>query len=71
MTGYRVGYFAAPVAIAAAVARLQSHTTSNPTSIAQYAAIEAFSMDQAILADMRQTFDGRRQLMVSTLQSIQ
>ena len=70
MTGYRVGYFAAPVAIASAVARLQSHTTSNPTSIAQYAAIEAFTMDQSILDDMRQTFNGRRQLMVSTLRAI-
>ena len=70
MTGYRVGYFAAPEAIASAVARLQSHTTSNPTSIAQYAAIEAFTMDQKVLDDMRQTFDARRKLMVTTLQAI-
>ena len=52
MTGWRIGYLAAPEQIASAISRLQSHTTSNPTSIAQYAAIEAFSMDQTILTEM-------------------
>ena len=70
MTGWRIGYFAAPKPIAAAVSRLQSHTTSNPTSIAQYAAIEAFTMDQAILDDMKATFDRRRKRMIELLESI-
>lgn len=70
MTGWRIGYFAAPASIATAVAQLQSHTTSNPTSIAQYAAIEAFQMDQSVLHGMRQTFNGRRQRMIERLKAI-
>ncbi len=70
MTGWRIGYFAAPAHIATAVARLQSHTTSNPTSIAQYAAIEAFRMDQSILTEMKQTFNARRERMTQYLRDI-
>lgn len=70
MTGWRVGYFAAPTPVAAAVSRLQSHTTSNPTSIAQYAAIEAFSMDQSPLDAVKQTFRKRRDVMVDQLSAI-
>ncbi|MGA0242068.1 MAG: pyridoxal phosphate-dependent aminotransferase [Candidatus Marinamargulisbacteria bacterium] len=70
MTGWRIGYFAAPQPIASAVARLQSHTTSNPTTMAQYAAIEAFTMDQSILDDMRQTFDTRRKIMLDRLNAM-
>ena len=70
MTGWRIGYFAAPKDIASAVARLQSHTTSNPTSIAQYAAIEAYRMDQSILNDMRDVFNSRRLKMIQLLQAI-
>ena len=70
MTGWRIGYFAAPAHIAVAVSRLQSHTTSNPTTVAQYAAIEAFSMDQGVLTDMVDIFDRRRQQMVNLLSDI-
>ena len=70
MTGWRIGYFAAPEQIAAAVARLQSHTTSNPTSIAQYAAIEAFQMDQSVLNEMRETFNKRRKRMIELLNAM-
>ncbi|MEK9727295.1 MAG: pyridoxal phosphate-dependent aminotransferase [Candidatus Margulisiibacteriota bacterium] len=70
MTGWRIGYFAAPEPIAAAVSRLQSHTTSNPTSIAQYAAIEAYRMDQSILDDMKSIFNARREMMIQQLQGI-
>ena len=70
MTGYRIGYFAAPKHVAAAVSRLQSHTTSNPTSIAQYAAIEALTMDQSILNDMFKIFDRRRLYMIQRLSDI-
>ena len=69
MTGWRIGYFAAPKDIASAVARLQSHT-SNPTSIAQYAAIEALTMDQSILNDMFKIFDSRRLYMIQRLSDI-
>jgi aspartate aminotransferase len=71
MTGWRIGYFAAPTQVAQAVSRLQSHTTSNPTSISQYAAIEAFSMDQSVLNPMKAAFSTRRDLMVQTLQGIE
>ncbi len=70
MTGWRIGYFAAPDHIANAVARLQSHTTSNPTSISQYAAIEAFQMDQSELNGMIKTFDRRRARMIELLSDI-
>ncbi len=70
MTGWRIGYFAAPKPVSVAVSRLQSHTTSNPTSIAQYAAIEAFTMNQSILGDMIQKFNVRRELMVDMLSKI-
>ena len=41
MTGWRLGYLLAPQPLVAAVTKLQSQSTSNPTSIAQYAALEA------------------------------
>ena len=70
MTGWRIGYFAAPAEVASAVSRLQSHTTSNPTSIAQYAAIEAFQMDQSILRGMQESFNTRRLKMIQLLNNI-
>jgi aspartate aminotransferase len=70
MTGWRLGYTAAPKAIAEAIDNLQSHTTSNPTTFAQYGALAALKMDQQIVADMRDEFDVRRQYMVGRLQGI-
>ena len=70
MTGWRIGYLLGPEHVVGAISRMQSHTTSNPTSIAQYAAIEALQMDQSILNDMRQIFDRRRQLMIQQLSAI-
>lgn len=70
MTGWRLGYTAAPKAIAEAIDNLQSHTTSNPTTFAQYGAIAALQGDQQIVADMRDEFDVRRQYMLSRLSAI-
>ena len=70
MTGWRLGYTAAPKKIADAIDTIQSHTTSNPTSFAQYGAIAALQGDQQIVADMRDEFDVRRQYMLSRLQGI-
>ncbi len=70
MTGWRLGYTAAPKAIATAIDNIQSHTTSNPTTFAQYGAIAALNGDQQIVADMRDEFDMRRQYMLSRLQGI-
>ncbi|MFZ4595427.1 MAG: aminotransferase class I/II-fold pyridoxal phosphate-dependent enzyme, partial [Verrucomicrobiaceae bacterium] len=70
MTGWRLGYTAAPTAIAEAIDNLQSHTTSNPTTFAQYGAIAALQMDQQIVADMRDEFDVRRQFMLGRLSAV-
>jgi aspartate aminotransferase len=70
MTGWRLGYTAAPRKIADAIDTIQSHTTSNPTSFAQYGAIAALQGDQQIVTDMRDEFDVRRQYMLSRLQAI-
>jgi aspartate aminotransferase len=70
MTGWRLGYTAAPAAIAEAIDNLQSHTTSNPTTFAQYGAIAALQMDQQVVADMRDEFDVRRQFMLGRLSAI-
>jgi len=70
MTGWRLGYTAAPKAIATAIDTIQSHTTSNVTSFAQYGALAALNGDQQIVADMREEFNVRREFMLSRLQAI-
>lgn len=70
MTGWRLGYTAAPKKIADAIDTIQSHTTSNPTTFAQFGAIAALQGDQQIVADMRDEFDVRRQYMLGRLQAI-
>jgi aspartate aminotransferase len=70
MTGWRLGYTAAPKKIADAIDVIQSHTTSNVTTFAQYGALAALQGDQQIVADMRDEFDVRRQYMLSRLQAI-
>lgn len=70
MTGWRLGYTAAPRKIADAIDTIQSHTTSNATTFAQYGAIAALQGDQQIVSDMRDEFDVRRQYMLSRLQNI-
>jgi aspartate aminotransferase len=70
MTGWRLGYLAAPEPIARAIDAIQSHSTSNPCSFAQKGALAALKGDQAPVEDMRAEFDLRRQYMVQRLQSI-
>jgi aspartate/methionine/tyrosine aminotransferase len=70
MTGWRIGYAAAPVAVAKAMADLQSQSTSNPTSIAQAASVEAINGDQASLGIMLAEFDQRRRYMVERLRAM-
>ncbi len=60
MTGWRVGYLAAPKDIAKAIDSFQSHATSNASSISQYATIEALKAPEAEIADMVGVFDKRR-----------
>ncbi|MBO8136570.1 MAG: pyridoxal phosphate-dependent aminotransferase [Desulfotomaculum sp.] len=70
MTGWRIGYAAAPLNIAKAMANLQSHATSNPTSIAQAASIAALSGTQQPVEDMKKEFVKRRDYMLERLLSI-
>ena len=70
MTGWRLGYTAAPEEIAQAISVIQSHTTSNPTTFAQYGAIAALEGDQGMIKDMVEEYDMRRQYMMSRLQKI-
>lgn len=70
MTGWRLGYTAAPPEIAKAIGIVQSHTTSNPTSFAQWGGIAALQGDQNMITDMVEEYDMRRQYMMSRLQGI-
>src|SRR2546423_905205 len=60
MTGWRLGYLAAPEAVAKAVDSIQSHTTANPSSFSQRGALAALKGDQQAVSDMCQAFDMRR-----------
>ncbi len=73
MTGWRIGYIAAPADIAKAVSSMQSHTTSNACSISQYASTTALAdpEGESFIKKMQQVFDERRQYMVKTLQQMQ
>jgi aspartate aminotransferase len=70
MTGWRLGYLAAPDAVVRAVDSIQSHTSSNPSSFSQYGALAALKGDQQPLADMREEFDMRRNYMFDRLSKI-
>ncbi len=70
MTGWRIGYMAAPQKIAKLAARLQSHCTSNPNSVAQAAAVEALEGDQGFVKMMRDEFLKRRDYLLSRIESI-
>ncbi|WP_031516155.1 pyridoxal phosphate-dependent aminotransferase [Desulfofalx alkaliphila] len=70
MTGWRIGYAAAPLEIAKAMANLQSHATSNPTSIAQAASVAALSGSQQPVEEMKVEFIKRRDYMLERLLAI-
>lgn len=70
MTGWRLGYMAAPEAVAKAADNIQSHSTSHPTSFAQRGAIAALKGDQQPLADMRDEFNLRRGYMYDRITKI-
>ena len=67
MTGWRLGYSAAPDAIAKAIRLIQDHTASNATTFAQYGAIEALNGDQSFISDLREEYDFRRQYVFDRL----
>ncbi len=70
MTGWRIGYTASAVDIANIMSNVQSHATSNPNTIAQYAGIEALTGDQSAIEEMRIAFEERKDYMVKTIRQI-
>jgi aspartate aminotransferase len=70
MTGWRIGYALGPADIIGAAAKIQSQSTSNPTSIAQAAALEAIQGPQEDVAMMVGEFAKRRNVVVERLKAI-
>ncbi len=70
MTGWRIGYAAGPKALIRAMTDVQSQVTSNPTSVAQWAAVEALGGPQDEVAPMVREFDRRRRAIVDGLNAI-
>ncbi|MCS6761115.1 MAG: pyridoxal phosphate-dependent aminotransferase [Candidatus Devosia symbiotica] len=67
MTGWRIGYCTGPRPLLAAMTKLQGQSTTNPSSISQWAAVEALNGPQDFLAEWRQVFQDRRDLVVTGL----
>lgn len=67
MTGWRIGYCTGPRPLLAAMTKLQGQSTSNPTSISQWAAVAALDGPQEFLTEWRQVFQARRDLVVKGL----
>jgi aspartate aminotransferase len=67
MTGWRIGYAGGPTQLIKAMATIQSQSTSNPSSISQWAALEALNGPQDFIATNAELFKGRRDLVVSML----
>lgn len=70
MTGWRIGFLAAPKEIASAISRLQSHSTSNPTTFCQMASITALRGRSSQIDKMLQAFSERREIIFTKLSSI-
>jgi aspartate aminotransferase len=67
MTGWRIGYAAGPEPLIKSMAKVMSQTTSNPSSISQWAAVEALNGPQDFIKPNAKLFEGRRDLVVSML----
>ncbi|BAZ20958.1 class III aminotransferase [Kalymmatonema gypsitolerans NIES-4073] len=70
MTGWRIGYLAGPVDLIKATINIQSHSTSNVCTFAQYGAIAALEGSQDCVEEMRQAFAKRREVMFERLNAI-
>jgi len=70
MTGWRIGYSAGPKAVIKAMTKLQSQSTSNPSSISQWASVEALTGPQDAVAGMVSAFSKRREVIVAGLNAI-
>ncbi|MCD5413819.1 MAG: pyridoxal phosphate-dependent aminotransferase [Clostridiales bacterium] len=67
MTGWRIGYTASNKKIAKIISKIQSHSTSNPNTIAQYASVEGIKNSDTSIESMRLSFDERRKYMVKRI----
>ena len=70
MTGWRLGYTAAPKPLADAIDKIQNHTVSNATTFAQYGALAALQGDQTFISDLRDEYDVKRQFVLARLRGI-
>jgi aspartate aminotransferase len=70
MTGWRVGYIAGPVEIVKAMTKIQSHSTSNVCTFAQYGAIAALTSSQDCIEEMVKAFSERRQYILERVRAI-
>ena len=70
MTGWRIGFVAAPLALAKGISKLQGQYTSGPCSISQKAAAFAFAADQTPVEEMRLAFERRKELIVRLAREI-
>jgi len=70
MTGWRIGYAAGPKHVIDAMGALQSHSTSNPTTLSQLATLKALAQDPAELPGWRQKFIARRDVLVKDLNEV-
>jgi len=71
MTGWRIGYAAGPKDIIKAIAKIQSQSTTNPSSISQAAAVEALNGKQDFIKERAKSFQERRDFVVSSLNQIE
>ncbi|MDC3401647.1 pyridoxal phosphate-dependent aminotransferase [Alphaproteobacteria bacterium] len=67
MTGWRIGYCAGPQELISAMTKIQSQSTSNPTSVSQWAAVEALNGPQDFIPERNEIFRGRRDMVVDML----
>merc|ERR1711991_433299 len=70
MTGWRIGFAAAPVPLVKAMATLQSQSTSSPGSIAQHAAVAALNGPTGFIAENNAAFARRRAMVVAALNAM-
>src|SRR3989338_1641108 len=70
MTGWRIGYAAGPTNVIKAMTKIQSHSTSNPTSISQYAAVAALQEEKDILTKIKPIFKERHDFIQKALSAI-
>ena len=71
MTGWRIGYAGGPAEIIKAISSIQSHSTSNPSSISQAASVEALNANRDFLTEWKKAFVERRDMVVEKLNAIE